>query len=374
MAFPAINPQVASAAIGGITSVLGNLFGINAQDKNREMQIQEAQKNRDFQEKMYYQQLKDNIGIWKMQAAYDLPSAQVQRLRDAGLNPMLMYGQGGTSLTSQSAPQSASAPSGSQANLSYDSSHFAHIANAAMMMAQIKALNAQSEKTEQESQNLETENQQKRLDFQFSQETYNIRKAIQYHNADLLRTSMDKMRQEIYNSSQITTQQILTYMQGRQYEIKRYNLSSYQVGQSVLQGWEQVKSGRIQANASFKSSVAAMQDAVTRARIAPYQIGLLVQNTRLLTEQARLTGHQADYAPLSLAEGIASTRLTNENYVLDSWLKSATLTTKQQEILKNQIGLFYGEQGINFEHMNIIDKFIAPFAVDFKTDPYKLYK
>lgn len=370
-----MDPRIISAGIGGITSVLGNLFGISAQDKNREMQIQEAQKNRDFQEKMYYQQLKDNIGIWKMQAAYDLPSAQVQRLRDAGLNPMLMYGQGGTSLTSQSAPQSASAPSGSQANLSYDSSHFAHIANAAMMMAQIKALNAQSEKTVQESKNLEVENEQKRLDFQYSQDTYNIRKAIQYHNADLLRTSMDKMRQEIFNSAQITTQQVLSYIQGREYEIKRFNLNKYQIGESVLQGWEQVKSGRIQANASLKSSMAAMQDAVTRARIAPYQIGLLVSNSHLLTQQARLTGHQADYAPLSLAEGVASTRLSNMNYVLDSWLKSATLTTKQQEILKNQIGLHFGEQGINFDHMNIIDKILLPIAVDFeKTSPYELHK
>lgn len=35
---------------------------------------------------------KQNVEFWKMQNKYNLPSAQMQRLKDAGLNPNLIYG------------------------------------------------------------------------------------------------------------------------------------------------------------------------------------------------------------------------------------------------------------------------------------------
>lgn len=43
---------------------------------------------------MYNRQRKDAIADWNMQNAYNTPAAQMQRLRDAGLNPNLVYGNG----------------------------------------------------------------------------------------------------------------------------------------------------------------------------------------------------------------------------------------------------------------------------------------
>ena len=40
------------------------------------------------------QQNQYNIDMWKMQADYNSPQAQMQRFKDAGLNPNLVYGQG----------------------------------------------------------------------------------------------------------------------------------------------------------------------------------------------------------------------------------------------------------------------------------------
>lgn len=45
-----------------------------------------------------------NVEMWNMQNAYNAPSAQMQRLGDAGLNPNLVYGNGSVQNTSATAP------------------------------------------------------------------------------------------------------------------------------------------------------------------------------------------------------------------------------------------------------------------------------
>lgn len=59
-------------------------------------------KNRRFAERMYIRQQQDARTQWDMQNAYNSPTQQMQRLREAGLNPHLIYGSGGA--TSNAAP------------------------------------------------------------------------------------------------------------------------------------------------------------------------------------------------------------------------------------------------------------------------------
>lgn len=47
-----------------------------------------------FNKKLAAQQNQYNLDMWKMQADYNSPQAQMQRFKDAGLNPNLIYGQG----------------------------------------------------------------------------------------------------------------------------------------------------------------------------------------------------------------------------------------------------------------------------------------
>lgn len=53
-------------------------------------------KSRAFSEQMYERQKFDNLAFWNMQNEYNSPAAQMQRFKDAGLNPALIYGQQNT--------------------------------------------------------------------------------------------------------------------------------------------------------------------------------------------------------------------------------------------------------------------------------------
>lgn len=50
-------------------------------------------KNREFQLQMYNRQLWDNRQNWRLQNEYNSPQQQMQRFKEAGLNPNLIYGQ-----------------------------------------------------------------------------------------------------------------------------------------------------------------------------------------------------------------------------------------------------------------------------------------
>lgn len=75
-----------SGGLGAISSIFSN----KAQEKENE-------RNREFTEYMYDKQYDNKFKMWNVQNKYDLPSAQKQRLIDAGLNPDLMYSGKGVS-------------------------------------------------------------------------------------------------------------------------------------------------------------------------------------------------------------------------------------------------------------------------------------
>lgn len=74
-------------AVAGLGSFFGSLFGANKQDSINQQQ-------QDFAREMYARQRGDNISDWNMQNEYNSPQMQMQRLREAGLNPNLVYGNG----------------------------------------------------------------------------------------------------------------------------------------------------------------------------------------------------------------------------------------------------------------------------------------
>ena len=88
-------------AAAGITAAAGAYTAY----RNRRHQKREAKSDRQFakeQAEVAHQRDKD---FWKKQAEYNTPHAQMERLREAGLSPNLMYQQGSTGEMSGRVPQ-----------------------------------------------------------------------------------------------------------------------------------------------------------------------------------------------------------------------------------------------------------------------------
>ena len=73
-----IPAAIGGALIGGASNILGGIFGNKARRKAQNKAFDQTKQMFDYQN------------------AYNTPANQVKRLKDAGLNPALMYGQGTT--------------------------------------------------------------------------------------------------------------------------------------------------------------------------------------------------------------------------------------------------------------------------------------
>lgn len=324
--------------LGGAVS--GGLFGAN-----------QARKNRQFQERMYNKQVEDNINFWKMQNEYNLPSAQRQRLEDAGLNPLLMYGEGGVQNVAQSPIQSAQAPHGAQAQTSSFHTPI-ELANIALVKEQANLLRTEAEKNRQDIAESEQRERGLKVQNEIQEATKDLQIAMKYGDNDLLSATLRKMQQDFYIAADINTQTVLTMIQAREYEAKRYNLSEYEVGQSVLQGWENVRTNKVQASASMKQAAASMMKAVNEARLVPHQIGVLTKNAALLSEQAE--------TEKKLRPGkLTAQKWNNVGYVVDFLVKGADLEQKQVDILKSKIEVVKSGFGVD----SYLGGILAPFTM-----------
>lgn len=125
-------------------SLIGGLFSVGQNKKNREFEREEAEKQRAWNEKMFNETNAWNLEMWNKENEYNTPTAQVQRLRDAGLNP-LYYGLDGTGNAGDV---------GSAQALGYDRASVGNQENpiaGALQAAQIAQIQAQTEKTKSET-------------------------------------------------------------------------------------------------------------------------------------------------------------------------------------------------------------------------------
>lgn len=104
--------------LGTLFNVGANIYSQIQTNKNINKQLaaqkQEQQANREYNLKLAQLQNKWNVQAWNMNNQYNSPSAQIQRLREAGLSPDMMYGGGVSGNTNASAPSMTSgAPSAS---------------------------------------------------------------------------------------------------------------------------------------------------------------------------------------------------------------------------------------------------------------------
>lgn len=125
--------DVLGAIATPLTGIINGIGGAIAQNSANETNIQLSRENREWNEKM-----------WALNNEYNKPIEQIKRLKEAGLNPNLMYGQG-TVGNSSSPASGVSSPKVDPVNYFQGMSG---IQDAILKMEQAKLLEAQRKKVE----------------------------------------------------------------------------------------------------------------------------------------------------------------------------------------------------------------------------------
>lgn len=353
----------ASALSAGV-GFLGNLGGAVAGGL---FSANQAKKNRAFQERMYNKQVEDNIKFWNMQNDYNLPSAQLQRLQDAGLSPLLMYGEGGISGNLAQQPvQSGTAPHGAQGSAQSFNTQI-ELANLALVREQADVLRSEAEKNRQEVNESRQREQNLEYDVMFKRLSKDIDLALKHGRLDEIFASTDKMRTEAYSTGQMTLQSTLSMMQARQYEIKRFNLDSSTIGEQLRQRWEEIATGKVAANAQMKSAMAATLNAAANWKLSNAQVGQIALNM----------SQSKEMFPLLYNQQLES----NWNQIQDRIFKGVQISNAQKDGFTKDMHNWLRSHGVEPDGwmMKIAGPFVLPtiFVNDrmFGRDPWnRFYK
>lgn len=100
-------------------SAISNFIGGNKNiDKQIKAQKDENEKNRQYNKMLAEQQNKWNVEQWERENYYNTPSNQIKRMKDAGLNPDLVYGNGAAQSLSATSPNLTSGAASSPVDVS----------------------------------------------------------------------------------------------------------------------------------------------------------------------------------------------------------------------------------------------------------------
>jgi len=125
------------------TNVLPSLLSAGGSIVDAGLQFITNKQQQDYSEHMYRQQRIDALSDWNRQNAYNLTTAQMQRLHDAGLNPNLVYGNGTSTLASTVRPASGGSYNPTAPRIG--APLIDEMYNTKLKQAQVSALNANTE-------------------------------------------------------------------------------------------------------------------------------------------------------------------------------------------------------------------------------------
>lgn len=165
-----------------LASGVGSLFENKNIDKQIKAQQTENQKNRDYNLMLAQMQNSWSQDQWERENEYNLPINQRKRLEDAGLNPDLMYGNGGIQNIGASSPSMTSGAPSSPTDMSplgqkkTIGDALRDSLDTEFMRAQIKQVEANTRKTNADAGISETqlnyEDAKQRLGLDISQQTF----------------------------------------------------------------------------------------------------------------------------------------------------------------------------------------------------------
>lgn len=265
------------ALIGAAGSVLNGIGNVVATNRANKSNQQIAQMTNESNERINQSQIDYNWQMWHAQNEYNNPAAQRQRLVDAGLNP-IYYGLDGNSAASGN----AFTPIANQQAAPTIPQNFDAFGDAALRMAQIKNLEADSDLKRSGSdlniQNAETIRQLRsgqltlqgqQIQLNFDQHDLNgAKKKEILASVDSLRQSIDESDQRIKDlQSQMSKREFDKFLQKAQYEVdKKYKEGVISIQERNLAlGWFDAFTSRLNANTNYYNAETGRMSANTQA-------------------------------------------------------------------------------------------------------------
>lgn len=264
--FSALGSLSANPLFGLGLNLFGNLF---TNSQNRQSIEQTNRLNMQMQQ---YQNAW-NERMWHMNNEYNTPANQIKRLKEAGLNPDLMYGN--PSQGTSSAPAQGTTPSHAEA---FQSLGFGDMfSNAQQLMMQKKANDAQIKLMNSQAEQMDVDTQLKKKDLG----TYDKRTA-----------QMEELNKAIISNYEAQTNSILEKYPHEIDEIQaRIGVLAEQENLTREQYFDQKWDNYI-TQKTFKEQIRRfkLENDLTEAQIREIEASI-----KLMAKQAVLAGNQAGY-------------------------------------------------------------------------------
>ena len=281
-----IADEVTSSLIGAGASLVGNLLGFGSNKSANQTNLEIARQNNEMQYKMFKEQLAYNEDMWNKQNAYNDPSAQVQRLLAAGINPSAVFGAG--SVSEAGSLQAPSAPSLQQAHVNPFTPDLSGVGDAVnaffdnqLKNKQIKALG------------LDNEGKQIDLQFKASQLMLNIYEQIGRIDNQLADTNLKGEQREFLIKQREDLENHI--------EVYKAQMKDLKVRESKQNDVLDSQSSNLLADATLKYAQSRYQNILIKyyPKIASAQInqlnasaGELIQRTANLVKEGVLTDYK----------------------------------------------------------------------------------
>lgn len=296
-----------SVAINALNNQIANVGGMAlAAQANKHQQKRAIEYNWE----MAKWQNATNIENWKMQNEYNSPSAQMQRLQEAGLNPNLVYDKGATT-TASSLPAAPSA--GQYPRIDYN--QYAQMLNNQVLDNAMKM--AGIEKTQQETANLSSYQRNLNLDGDMKELrliAQNYSNAKSEAEAKIWKSYLDYKLKIMDSSDALNIKRIEDINSNIDYR------------NHVLTPLGRANVSNISARTALTNSDLLLVP--YRINKAKAEIAQIVANTSLTEEQKRLVGQQLS----NLAQDFINKSLDADSKRIG--IKSQELEYKMQKILK----------------------------------------
>lgn len=283
---------VMGAVTGGITGMVGSAFGLPAEAASNAMSKEDAK------ELMKYQFDLQQKGIDR-QNAYNTPLAQMERLRDAQLNPNLVYGSGSVvgntsnaASTSQAKPRSAELEKYAQMASQLDFSRAQQdlqLSKASEYETYKRAemYGAQKALLEKEAEGQENQNAWWTITIPTRTQIFTNKLELSALQNDMIRFNMDVVKKRLANETALNDKQIEMFDRNWEMMMKRFDLDKQKLG-AMIRHWVNQDANASQfAKAAIMNAIFFGKDVETRRlnynlakskfdKFSDEQLGLLI--------------------------------------------------------------------------------------------------